>query len=159
MSELRVQLPNAADDMRDRSGSYAPRARPNSPNPNPMLFQVYSNYARKNAHLSIYDAPHLQDEDNFKGPLQDTMGAVLARSTTTPNFELLENLHDPVNGTGFWRAIPGDAFLVELIEDHAAGLVWEYYTIYTSRMRWLRLTVCHAQGTPSPFQYQYFDTR
>jgi hypothetical protein len=164
ISQLRVELP-AKDDIetRDRSGSYAPLARPNSPTLSLWMFNLYPTYPQVNPHLLAYDAPYIEAEEHLQEPLHDTlfgpnMGIGMTRSVNSSYFEDVENLHDPIKGGEVWRAMPGDAFLIErLTDDLLGGIVWEYYTIYTLRKRWRRLTVCYKEGTPSPFQYKYFN--
>jgi hypothetical protein len=54
-----------------------------------------------------------------------------------------------------WRA------LIELNKDRAYNVVvitWDFFTIRTN-IGWHRLTVTYEKGTPSPFQYEYTDTR
>jgi len=39
-----------------------------------------------------------------------------------------------------------------------AKVVWDYFTVRTEN-GWRRKTVAYEKGTPSPFEFQYFDTR
>jgi hypothetical protein len=37
--------------------------------------------------------------------------------------------------------------------------VWDYLTVYMGNGNWRRKTVVYENGTPSPFQHAYYDTR
>ena len=38
-------------------------------------------------------------------------------------------------------------------------IVWDYFTVRTPAGGWRRKTIAYEEGTPSPFQFEYYDTR
>ena len=38
-------------------------------------------------------------------------------------------------------------------------IVWDYFTVCTPLGGWRRKTIAYEEGTPSPFQFEYYDTR